>query len=167
MSDLLEIGRIVKIQGLRGRIKAVSYLESKQLLEDLKEVTLRLDSGREQSYKVKKISIENRCFFLEFEGIEDPDKAGELVGSGIFVSASLLGQLAEGEYYWRQIIGLEVFSEQGDRLGKIESIFPTGSNEVYVCSGGTREILLPAIEDVIKKIDLENGRIIVRLPEGL
>ena len=67
----------------------------------------------------------------------------------------------------RDLIGLRVVTDAGEALGTVESIFPTGSNDVYVCRGGSREILLPAIGDVIREIDLEKGVMVVRLLEGL
>jgi 16S rRNA processing protein RimM len=76
-------------------------------------------------------------------------------------------KLPEGEYYWRDIIGLDVYDEDDKYIGKIESVFPTGSNDVYVCKGEEREILLPAIADVIRKIDVNHRVMIVRLLEGL
>jgi 16S rRNA processing protein RimM len=78
-----------------------------------------------------------------------------------------LRNLPEGEYYWRDIEGLKVITEEGKVLGTIESIFPTGGNDVYVVSGGEREILLPGIAEVIRKIDIDQGVMIVRLLEGL
>ncbi len=167
MSDLVEIGRIVKTHGLQGRVKAVSYLESEGLLEELGEVIVRKDRRADRKLRVNRVQPARKGFFLELEGINDPDSAGELVGSGIFIPAALLGELPEGEFYWYQIIGLKVVNEAGEFLGNVSSILPAGGAEVYVCSGGEREILLPAIEGVILKIDLEKGEITASVPEGL
>ena len=78
-----------------------------------------------------------------------------------------LGDLQEGEYYWQDIIGLDVYGEDDCHLGWVETIFPTGSNDVYVCRGGGKEILIPAIADVIIRINLEERKMIIRLLEGL
>ena len=85
----------------------------------------------------------------------------------MLIPADKLGDLPEGEYYWRDMIGLKVVTEEGRILGVIEAIFPTGSNDVYVCSGGEREVLLPGIADVIRKIDINRGMMVVRLLQGL
>jgi 16S rRNA processing protein RimM len=169
LSDLVEIGRLVKLHGLKGRLKAISYLESETLLGGgrLVEVIVRPEKGPGKAYRVKEVRPQHKSFFIEFEGIDDPDSAARLVGSGIFIPAGLLEKLPEDEYYWHQIIGLRVTTQAGEYLGEISSILPTGSNEVYVVTGDGKEILLPAIEDVIKKIDLEKGEMIVVLPEGL
>ncbi len=167
MSDLVEIGRLVKVHGLKGRLKAVSYLESEALLDEIDEVIIRPEKGPEKTYRVTAVQPQNAIFFIQLEGINDPDSAGKLVGSGIFIPAAMLEELPEDEYYWHEIIGLKAITESGDYLGEVSSIFPAGSADVYVISGGEREILLPAIEDVIRKIDLEKREIVVRVPEGL
>jgi 16S rRNA processing protein RimM len=85
----------------------------------------------------------------------------------MLISLNKLEILPEDEYYWRDITGLKVITENGHVLGSITSVFPTGSNDVYVCSGGEREILLPGIAEVIRTIDIERGVMVVRLLDGL
>lgn len=167
MSELVQIGRVVKIHGLKGRVKAVSYLESDALLQELDEVTVRDSSGREQVFRIRQVQPHKKSFFLDLEEVNDPDSAEKLVGSGIFIPASYLDELPEGEYYWHQVIGLKALTEKGDYVGTVTSILPAGGSEVYVITGGAREVLLPAIEGVIRKIDLDRGEIIVSIPEGL
>jgi 16S rRNA processing protein RimM len=75
--------------------------------------------------------------------------------------------LGPGEYYEHQILGLAVWTEDGDPLGAIEEVLLTGSNAVYVTHGPRGEVLIPALEDVVREVDLEAGRMIVRLPPGL
>lgn len=165
--NLFEVGKIVKTHGLGGRVKVISYLESDTILKSLEEVYVGPGKRETNLKKVKSIKINKKYFFLELEGVEDVDTASTLVGCQVLIPFDRLERLSEGEYYWRDIIGLEVSTEDGEILGRIESIFPTGSNDVYVCTGGEREILLPAIADVIRKIDIKNGRMVVRLLEGL
>ena len=75
--------------------------------------------------------------------------------------------MPEGEYFHYQLIGLQVLTESGERLGEISEIIITGSNDVYVVSGADGEILLPALNQVIRAVDLERGLMTVRLMEGL
>ena len=165
--NLFEIGKIVKIHGLGGRMKVVSYLESDTILKSVEEVYVGSGKRETNLKKVKNIKINKKHFLLELEGVEDVDAASALVGCQVLIPSDKLERLSEGEYYWRDIIGLEVITEDGEILGRIENVFSTGSNDVYVCTGGEREILLPAIADVIRKIDIKNGRMVVRLLEGL
>ena len=166
--DFLEIGKIVKAQGFKGRVKVLSYLESgEEMLQSLDEVFLSHGKGKRVGYALKNFQVRGRCFYLDLEGIEHIDQAEALLGLSVQVPTSKLQALPEGEYYWQQLIGLEVRTEEGALVGTLAEIFPTGSNDVFVCRGGAREILLPAIADVVLTVDLEKKTMVVRLPEGL
>jgi len=164
VDNLLEIGKIVKTSGLKGRLKVLSYCESAKTLETLENAFIGEDSESVSSFSVGIIGIRRGSFFIDLEGVESVEAAGELIGCYVFVPSE---NLSDGEYYWKDIIGLDIVTEKGLKLGRVTAILPTGSNDVYVCSGGEREILIPAFDDVVKKIDIEKGIIVVKLPEGL
>ncbi len=169
VKDLLALGKIVKIHGLKGAVKVSSYLESNEVIEKLKDVYLGPGEGKEGSklFQIKRTRIDKKGFIVEFDGVEKSEEAEKLVGLEVLIPSDRLEQLPDGEYYWKDLIGLEVSTEEGEYLGEIDAIFPTGSNDIYVCRGGGREILLPAISDVIINIDLGEGRMIVRLMKGM
>jgi len=162
-----EIGEIVKSHGLKGRMKVKSYVEAGEDLSSVREAMIVKGNNEPSGYTVRKIIPHKNFFFLELETVDTVDDADAFVGSMVLVPESDLAELSEGEYYWSDLSGLHVVTEDGRFLGCIESIFPTGSNDVYVCCGGERELLLPAISDVILKIDLEKKEMVVRLLEGL
>jgi 16S rRNA processing protein RimM len=164
----IEIGQIIKPHGLAGRVKVLSYLESDRLLTTLKDVFIGPDRDSSKRYPIENVRPEGRTHFsLKLEGVEDRNAADALRGLRISVPCESLEPLPEGEYYWEDLIGLAVVTEDGKPLGRIESIFPTGSNDVYVCKAGGKEILLPAIADVIRSVDIQAGTVIVRLLKGL
>ncbi|HLA05608.1 MAG TPA: ribosome maturation factor RimM [Syntrophales bacterium] len=165
--DFLEIGKIVKPYGLKGSVKVLSYLESGDLLESLDRLSIRQRNGETVSYGLKSLKAKGRCFYLEMEGIGTIEQADALIGCPVLIPADKLKALPEGEYYWQELIGLEVITEEGRPVGKVERIFPAGDSDVYVCNGGEREIFLPAIEEVVRKIDPAKGAMVVRLPEGI
>ncbi len=165
--DLLEAGKIVKPHGLNGRMKVVSYLEAGSVLESLEEVFIKNGNQKAKLENVKSIKLNKKGFLLELEGVEDIDTASALAGCQVLIPSDKLEELPEGEYYWRDIVGLEVQTYDGEILGRIVRVFPTGGNDVYVCTGGEREILLPAVADIIREVDIENGIMVVSLPEGL
>ncbi|MBN1614967.1 MAG: 16S rRNA processing protein RimM [Deltaproteobacteria bacterium] len=165
--EFLEIGKITKIHGLKGRMKVISYLQSHRMLQSLPSVYLRRDGGRKARYGLKDIRIGNRSFILGLEGVEDMESAGGLMGCDVLIPFDKLEKLPQDEYYWQELLGLSAVTEEGRPLGRIEAIFPTGSNDVYVCRDGETEILLPAVGDVIRQVDLQNGIMVVRLLEGL
>lgn len=166
-TEFFEIGKIVKSCGLRGRMKAISYLESNGTLQSLDEVYIRQERDETGPFKLKDVTVRKKIFFLEIEGVEDCESANALAGCQVLIPVSMLKKLPEGEYYWRDILGLKVVTEEGQVLGIIETIFATGCNDVYVCRGDERELLLPGIADVIRKIDIDQGMVVVRLLEGL
>ena len=165
--EFFEIGKIVKPCGLRGRMKAVSYLETKSTLQSVDEVYVGQKRDKPRPFKLKALAIQGKSFFLEIEGIEDRESADALTGCQVLIPVKKLKKLPEEEYYWRDIIGLRAVTEEGQFVGIIEAIFATGSNDVYVCRTDEKELLLPAIAEVIRKIDIDQGMMVVRLLEGL
>ena len=165
--DLLEIGEVVRPHGLKGRIKAKSYLVSKGSTHRLDEVFIRKSKEPVVRFRIKTLQVERKILFLELEGIEDVDAAARLVGCQILISPDKLEKLPEDEYYWHELRGLRVMTETGQSLGRIESIVPGENHDVYVCAGNELEILLPAIGEVIRKVDIDAGVMVVRLLKGL
>ena len=164
---LLEIGRIVRSHGVAGRVKVLSYLESPEVLHDLSGLFVGRSVSEAVLFPLVAVQVGKGFFILQLGGIEDRDSAARLRGSSVWMPSEKMRRLPEGEYYWREIIGLRVLTEEDRILGRIEAVFQTGSNDVYVCRGAGREILLPAIGDVVKKIDMDRGVMVVRLLKGL
>jgi 16S rRNA processing protein RimM len=165
--DLFEIGRVLKPRGLKGQMRCFSHLSSNEIANSLTEVCFRTDKGVSESHPLQKIIFSGKFFFLSVAGIDSFENADKMCGADVLASSVCLHPPGEDEYYWKDIIGLDVLTETGQLLGKIESIFPTGSNDVYVCRNGQKEILIPAIKDVIIRVDLSEKQIVVKLLEGL
>lgn len=165
--DYFVFGEIVKTRGLLGCVKALSFLESSELLDGLTVVYLESASGRKSRHEIKKITSSGKFLFLEIKGVSDVDAARAFVGSRLLLPRELLEALGADEYYWHDIIGLDVYTPEGRHLGRIESIFPTGSNDVYVCRGDHGEILIPATAGVVEQVDIAGKRMIINLLEGL
>lgn len=165
--EFFTLGKVIKTRGLHGCLKVMSYAQKQDLFYGVKYIFVEKSPGEKKKYQVDKIDITGKFLFIQLTEIKDIDTAASLVGCSIFLPRELLPPLPEGEYYWSDIIGLEVVNQDGKILGKIESIFPTGSNDVYVCKDGKTETLLPAVADFIDKIDVKNGFMKVKLPKGL
>lgn len=166
--ELIEIGRIVRAHGLAGRMKVLSYLESPEVLKALSGLFVGRSVSEAVLFPLVAVARTGRdSFILQLGGIEDSDAVASLRGCSVWMPSEKMQKLPEGEYYWREIIGLQVLTEEDQILGRIESVFPTGGNDVYVCRGDGGEILLPAIGDVVRKIDTDRGVMVVRLLKGL
>jgi 16S rRNA processing protein RimM len=154
------VGWIAAPWGLRGDLKV-------QPLTDFPE---RFQRGAALWVRGRRIDVQrsrwSRGFvYLGLSGIDSRSAAEELRGALLEVPESDLAPLPEEQYYRFQVIGLEVRTPEGRSLGRVAEILSTGSNDVYVVRGGPRELLIPAIEDVVKEVDIEGGRLVVEPPQ--
>ncbi|EOE14291.1 ribosome maturation factor rimM [Enterococcus faecalis EnGen0080] len=169
MTDYLNVGKIVNTQGIKGEVRVISktdfpeerYQKGATLLlfqEKKAPIELVVESHR----KHKNFDI------LSFEGhpnINDVEKYSDGI---LKVAKDNLAELGEDEFYYHQIIGATVYDETGSELGKIKEILSPGANDVWVVQRPKKkDLLLPYIEGVVTKVDVENQRIDVDIPEGL
>lgn len=161
-SQHIAIGRVLTPWGAYGEIKV-------EVLTDFPE---RFSPKRDICVNKKTMTIE-RCRWhrgkaiLKLATIDSAGDAEKLRGQFIEVPQSQINPLAENEYYQFQILGLDVWTTDNKLLGQIERIISTGSNDVYVVPTENGEVLIPAIEDVVKSIDPNRGRITIEIIEGL
>ena len=162
----LSIAVVIRPHGVKGKIQ-VRYLgDTPDFFTTLNEIRIGRNPENLQSYRVQRIQPHKGLFVLELVdfSLEDAERSK---GCLLWVERDELPPLDEGEYYWEDLIGLRVMTDEGEDLGEVRSILETGSNEVLVCGSGESEVLLPFIEDVVLEIDVNNGIIRVRIPEGL
>lgn len=160
------IGEIVRTQGIKGKLK-VRLLSDPAILTAAKGIYLESEEGHPAFFKVTASRYHKDSVLLALDGVATMSRAEELVGSRVFADTETLEDLPDGEYYWFQIIGLDAVTEDGRLLGKVEEIFPTGSNDVYVVRDSNNEYLIPAIEEIVKEIDITGGRMVISPIRGL
>jgi 16S rRNA processing protein RimM len=162
----LAIGKIVRAHGLRGELSVAVLTEFPERFETTEWVYLGNEFEaipyRLESYRWHKDNV-----LLTLAGVADRTQAEALRGQLVQVPLKEAVALPEGSYYLYQLIGLQVKTVEGEFLGTITSVMETGANDVYVVQNEGRELLLPAIPDVIKTIDLPNGLMVVQVMEGL
>ncbi len=116
-----------------------------------------------QPIQIKSLRWQDKAILISFEGYSNREEVSLLTNQLVHIQNKQLPELPEGEYYHHQLIGLRVVDENGAFLGMLEEILETGANDVYVVrSAETPELLLPAIEPVILRVDLERGVMVVR-----
>lgn len=164
---LITIGKAVKPWGLKGEMKIEPLTDFPRRFEKLSRVHLVSQSGKELTCEVKSVRYSGDVPFILFAGYDTPEKAKSLNGWYIKVPEEETEPLPEGTYYWFELMGMEVFSESGEKLGTIVDIFETGSNDIYVLKQGRKEIYIPATQEVIKQVDRKSKRMIVHLMDGL
>ncbi len=140
------------------------YLVGEKILLDMPESGLQIRT-------IRWVTSHGRRLLLGLEAVEDRDTAESLAGVSLFIDKKRLPPLEEDTYYWFDLVGLSVYDIQGELLGRLDEVIPTPGNDVYVIRqvvhGQTRERLLPAIGEVIVKVDIVRKIMVVNPPEGL
>ena len=167
MNKYLEIGQIVNTRGLKGEVKVNSYSEDPKRFEKIKIIILK-QKGNKQEYEIQKVSYTKNQVILKLKNVDTIEEAEKLRNSTILVDRESLDELPKDVYYIADLIGLDVYTDENEYIGKVDDIFSTKSNDVYVVKDDLgKSKLLPGIPEVIKEISLEDGKIIVHLIEGL
>ncbi len=163
MEDRLEIGKIVNTHGLRGEVKAVAWCDEPELFEEL--AYIYIDGSR---YDIKAVRYQKANLILSLEGIDSIEQAGRYKNKVMQADRSQLDGLIDGErYFITDLIGLEVF--WGERLlGQVADVIATGANDVYsIKTPEGRELLIPAISQVVKEIDIKRRIMRIEPIEGM
>ena len=168
MNPWVVVGKVVSPRGVRGELKVAPLLDDPDFFSSFERVLVdRSEHGRVQ-LKVLEARQHDGMVLLLLDGIGSRNEAEAYRGADILVATSELPEPGEGRHYYYELEWLEVITNSGELLGVLDHIMETGSNDVYVVRGaGGREILIPAIRDVVVEIDPGRGRIVVEPMEGM
>jgi 16S rRNA processing protein RimM len=167
MQEFLEIGQIVNTFGIKGMVKVKPFTDDIRRFDTLKKVYVENNKNKKQ-YEIEEVKYHKEMVLIKFKGIDKIEEAELLKNSYLKVNRHDEPELEEGTYYIVDLIGLEVYSDEGKLLGKLDDIYNTGSNDIYVVKDELgKELLLPAISEVIKEINLQEEKIVVHLIKGL
>jgi 16S rRNA processing protein RimM len=157
------IGRVSRPHGTKGEIR-IEYFnpEDPPFFSRYQMIFLQGESGSLQPYRPLAVRSHKRFVVALLEGIRTRAEAEQLRGKKVLVDAAELPSLDTDEYYWHEILGMRVVTEEGGKVGTITEIFPTGSNDVYVVQEGGRETLIPALKEVIISIDKKTRTMVIR-----
>ena len=167
MEQLLQVGVISSTHGVRGEVKVFPTTDDVKRFKRLKQVIL--DTGREQ----KLLEIEGVKFFkqfviLKFKGIDNINDIEKYKGKSLLVDRANAVRLRKNEYFIADMIGLTVYTEDGEEFGTLRDVLETGANDVYIIDSLKHgEVLVPAIKQCILDVDIENGKMTIHLMEGL
>ena len=167
MEGYFEIGKVTGTHGIRGTMRVFPTTEDPSRFERLKEVIFQL-RGRQEVFHIQKVAYQKQFILLTVKEITDINVAELYKTASILIPDAQAIPLEEDEYYTRDLYGLTVVTDAGEELGKLEEIFSTGSNDVYVVKKeGAKDLLLPAIKDVVLAVDPAEKKMTVHLLEGL
>jgi 16S rRNA processing protein RimM len=164
-NDLIPLGKIVGAHGVAGTVKIFFYAEFQNTFSAGDDVILKSPNGAISEHRIGWVKPHNRLVLVSFSGVADRDSAEDLKGSFLLINKNQLPEPGENTYYWNDLIGLKVETADGKYLGVLKEIIATGANDVYVIKDQKKEILIPAIAAVVKRVDLEERCMQVTLPE--
>lgn len=165
--DFVTIGEVVSTQGHRGELRVLPLTDFPERFRELREVFLER-GGRRQAAHVERVAYHGRFVIFSLREVPDMNAAEQLRGALLQVPLDQAVALPEGRWYIFEIVGLRVYTTDGESLGIVVDVLQTGANDVYVVHNTTgREVLIPALKDVVREIDSGSGRMVVSLPDGL
>lgn len=167
MEQFLQVGVIASTHGVRGEVKVYPTTDDVNRFKKLKHVILE---GKRENFEleIQQVKFFKNMVILKFKGFDNINDIEPYKGCSLLVSRENAVKLKPGEYFICDLIGLDVWKENGEFLGKLTEVIQTGANDVYVVQmENEKEVLIPNIKDCIISISLEENKMIVHLLEGL
>jgi 16S rRNA processing protein RimM len=165
--DLVPLARITKTHALVGEFRAHPLSGESENLGRLASVVVRYASGATREFVIERARPQKGFFLMKLAGVDRIEDAEKLIGLEILAPAEVLSPLDEGEFYWYQLVGLTVVTHDARPLGRVESLFATGSNDVLVVKDGERERLIPYTDDAVESVDLESKTLRLKNLDGI
>jgi 16S rRNA processing protein RimM len=163
---LVPLGEIVTTHGIDGWLKLKPYNPQTTVFTPPLGIWLEKEGAR-SVHEIEASQPYKGQFLVKFSGVDQIDAAAKWVGAILYIGEQSLVPLLTGEYYHYQVIGLEVYDTKGARIGVVAQTWSTAGGELYVVNGTSKEHLIPAVKEIIEKVDLAAGKIIINPPEGL
>lgn len=166
MSNYFEVGTIVNTHGIKGAVKIKPMTDDIKRFELLETILIQGRSGKNVEYHINKVQYVKNMVVLTLDEVTDMNQAIELKNSLVLIPKTEALPLKKDEYYISDLYGMDVYTEEEELLGTIDDIIFTGANEVYVVKGN-KNVMIPAIKECIKHVDLDENKMTVHLLEGL
>jgi len=158
MKEFMTVGQITKPHGVRGEVKVVSFIDS---LEDFRTLDKIYLDG--QLIKITSVKLQTDRAILKIEGVDTVEAAERYRNKYLMIKREDADELPEDSYYIADLIGCTVVDTEGNDLGKVFDVIETGSNDVYWVKGeGKKEVLIPALKDIVVEVDIVNSKITIK-----
>ncbi len=167
MENRFQVGVITTSHGIAGEVKVFPTTDNPRRFKKLKQVTL--DTGKEELLlDVEHVKFFKQMVILKFRQFDSVNEVERFRGKSLYVDRTHAVKLQKDEYYIADMIGMKVVSTEGEDLGVLAEVMQTGANDVYVVRNEKEEeLLLPAIKDCIRQVDIEQGKLVVFVMPGL
>lgn len=164
MKDYIKVGKIVNTHGVKGYIKCIPLTDDLERFEELEYVYTEKDNIKRT---IDDVWYQKGLVCLKLKDIDDMDKAELFKDTYISIVEDQLRVLPENSYYLFDLEGMDVYSNNGDYIGKISEVYQTGANDVYEVKNNKNSYLIPAIKDVVKSVNVQDKKMIINVIEGL
>ena len=164
--EFISIGIVIKAHGIKGEVQITPLTDEPVIFFDLYSIYLNINGNR-KNCAIEKVRLTHNKIILKFENINDRSAAQNLKGALLEIKRTDLRELSDNEYFIFDLIGLKVKSLTGELIGELKNVLNLPANDVYVVNNGVNEFLIPAIKDVIKRVDLDKGEMIIDPIDGL
>lgn len=164
--EFVAIGYVKRAHGINGRVLVESLTDNPTRFETLSDVHVEID-GTRRLFRLEKCSAASNGWLVKFEGVDDRNEAESLKGGYLQIETGDLPALEEGSYHVTDLTGVEVYTTSGDLLGTLTEILKYPANDIWIVEGDRGRLMLPAIRNVIKKVDIPGKRMEVELLNGL
>lgn len=167
MEDMLQVGVITQTHGVRGEVKVFPTTDDVNRFKKLKQVIL--DTGKEtMPLEIQSVKFFKQFVILKFKGIDNINDIEKYKRCSLYVTREHAVPLEEDEFFIADMIGMEVCTEDGNIFGTLKDVIETGANDVYVIESAEHgEVLVPAIKECIRSVDIEKGQMMIHLMDGL
>ena len=167
MEQLLQVGVISSTHGVRGEVKVFPTTDDVKRFKKLKKVIL--DTGREHlPLEVESVKFFKQFAIVKFKGIDNINDIEKYKGKSLLVDRENAVKLRKDEYFIADMIGLQVYTEDGEAFGVLKDVLETGANDVYIIDTPKHgEVLIPAIKQCVLDVDIEGQKMMIHLMEGL
>lgn len=166
-SEFIVIGHIGKPHGIQGALSVTLLTDYPEQFHTLQQIYIEHSAAHKELFEIASAKIQKNKVILQLQGINTRNQAEEMVGRYIVLPRESCRELPDDTYYIFDLIGITVRTDDGAVIGKIEDIMEMPANDVYVVRNEDREYLIPAIKDVIKKIDMASREMLITPLEGL
>ncbi len=164
--DHIAIGKILQPFRLDGYVKVLIYSNMPERLLNLKTVYIRTNNEY-RGYVLDDVQIQPKTTVVKLRGIDSREDALVLTKSEIWIPENQQIDLADDTYFLHQLIGMNVIDGNGNAIGEITAVYQGGGNDVYEVRQGDKEILIPAVAQFVKKVDVDSNQVVVELIEGM
>ena len=167
MTELIAVGKILKPVGLLGEVKILPITGDWNRLKKLRSVFLGLQESAVRQVNVASVRIDSRKAVMKFDGIETEEAANTLREQFLFVRKDEMLRPKKGSYLVDDLLGAEVITDEGISVGVVKDVLRMQANDVWSVWNGTREILIPAVKSIVRKVNIQEKKVVIHAMEGL